>query len=95
MQTSIFDKRYTADPLGDMENTFKHGSQCWRIVDLWRASRGTITNRQIVLELNIFNSTGRLSDCSKAGYHYEAQRINGGLWQFKLIDYPRKGQKAA
>jgi len=65
---------------------FKPGTQNERLYR--RLLEGPVTNAEIVREMNILNSTGRISDVREALKPYlmdvEARRIAKGLWQYRL-----------
>ena len=65
---------------------FTPGTQCYILFE--RLLRGEVTNSEIVRQMGIFNSTGRISDIRAAIKPYlldiEASRINKGLWKYNL-----------
>ncbi len=63
-------------------------TQTERILEALR--KGPLTNADIVRAMNIFNSTGRISDLRKQGYRIEARKVRGGLWEYKLM--PDQGE---
>lgn len=72
------------------ENPFTVGTQNWR---LWeRLRQGPVTNAEIVRELNIFNSTGRISEVRQAlagtGWTVDTKWIKRGLFEYSV----RRGQ---
>ena len=68
------------------DELFTPGSQNHRIYK--RLLDGPTTNAEIVREMGIFNSTGRLSEVREAVRPFlmdvEARRIDKGLWQYQL-----------
>ena len=66
-----------------MDNPFKPGTQLFRLFEA--LEKGPVTNREIITDLNIFKYTGRLSEIRQAGFEVAARKLNGGLWQYKLI----------
>jgi hypothetical protein len=65
---------------------FTPGTQSYLLYE--RLLRGEVTNSEIVRQMNIFNSTGRISDIRAKIKPYlldiEATRINKGLFSYKL-----------
>jgi hypothetical protein len=80
MQSSL---DFTRPRPGDL---FKPGSQSYRIY--CRLLIGPVTNREIVEEMKIYNSTGRCSDIRKALKPHlmdiEAKRVRDGLFIYEL-----------
>ncbi|MFH2076585.1 MAG: hypothetical protein ABIJ57_14780 [Pseudomonadota bacterium] len=65
---------------------FSPGTQNERLYR--RLLEGPVTNAEIVREMGILNSTGRLSEVREAVRPFlmdvEARRIYKGLWQYRL-----------
>ena len=80
MQQSLFRPRPSPAKL------FSPGTQSYLLYE--RLLAGEVTNSEIVRQMNIFNSTGRISDIRQAIKPYlmdiEATRINKGLYTYKL-----------
>jgi hypothetical protein len=80
MQQILFNQRPAPAKL------FKQGTQSYLLYE--RLLRGEVTNAEIVRQMGIFNSTGRISDIRAAIKPYlldiEASRINKGLFSYKL-----------
>ena len=68
------------------DDLFTPGSQSYRIY--CRLLTGPVTNSDIVRDMNIFNSTGRISDIRKALKPHlmdiEAKRVRDGLFVYNL-----------
>ena len=68
------------------ENPFYYGSQNWLLYD--RLTQGPVTNSEIVRDMGIFNSTGRISDIRRrlqgVGLEVVGEQIQKGLWSYKL-----------
>ena len=65
---------------------FTPGTQSYLLYE--RLLRGEVTNAEIVRQMNIYNSTGRISDIRAAIKPYlldiEATRITKGLFKYEL-----------
>lgn len=65
---------------------FGFGTQNYRIYE--RLLQGPVTNAEIVRDMNIFNSTGRVSDIRLRLKPYcmdiEARRVDGSLFRYDL-----------
>lgn len=65
---------------------FTAGSQSYRIFE--RLLQGPVSNSEIVRDMGVFNSTGRISDIRKALkphlMNVEAKRIRDGLFVYEL-----------
>ena len=57
--------------------------QVYRLLN--RLLQGTVTSAEIIKEMDIFNYTGRLSDIRKKGFQVKAQRIEGSLFEYRLL----------
>ena len=79
-QQELFRPRPSPDKL------FSQGSQSYQLYE--RLLKGETTNAEIVRQMGIFNSTGRISDIRKVLKPYlmdiEATRINKGLFSYRL-----------
>ena len=69
-----------------LENPFTYATQNWRLLE--RLRQGPTTNVEIVKDLNIFNSTGRISEVrqglAETGWTVDSKRIRGGLWEYSV-----------
>jgi len=67
-------------------NPFKHGSQNHRVYE--RLKLGSVTNLEIVTEMKILNSTGRVSDVREFlknhGMDVKARPLGNGCWQYRI-----------
>ena len=59
--------------------------QCARLLALLR-SEPSVSSLDIVLRLNILNTTGRVSDLRAEGFDVQAKRDSGGVWRYRLIE---------
>jgi hypothetical protein len=69
-------------------NPYSRGTQRHRLLE--RLKEGPVTNKEIVLGLGIFNSTGRCSDLRKnvlepIGLSLEAKRVKGALFEYRIL----------
>lgn len=52
-----------------------------------------VSNRELVVNMGVFNSTGRVSDLRLAlhpfGVTVDARRIKKGLWEYSLVEVPK------
>ena len=80
VQESLFNPRPSPAKL------FTPGTQSYLLYE--RLLRGEVTNSEIVRQMGIFNSTGRISDIRQAIKPYlldiEASRITKGLFKYEL-----------
>lgn len=65
----------------NLRNPFKAGSQNYRLFERLRI--GPATNIEIVRDMHILNSTGRISDIRKH-VPVTSQPIGRGVWRFSL-----------
>lgn len=79
-QTELFSQRPSPAKL------FTPGTQNYNLYE--RLLRGEVTNAEIVRQMGIFNSTGRISDIRAALKPHlmdiEASRIKKGLFKYEL-----------
>ena len=79
-QKELFRQRPAPDKL------FNPGTQSYRLYE--KLLQGEVTNSEIVRQMGIFNSTGRISDIRQTLKPYlmgiEATRINKGLFSYRL-----------
>jgi hypothetical protein len=69
-------------------NPYPNGTQKHRLLE--RLKRGPVTNKEIVMKMGIFNSTGRCSDIRKKviepmGLILEAKRIKKALFEYRIL----------
>ena len=62
-------------------------TQTERLLNYLR-SRPGCSSLEIVQDLRIINTTGRISDLRKAGHVIEAQRDKRGVYRFWLVEKP-------
>lgn len=74
-------------PFGDYPDLgFREGSQNDRVYK--RLQAAPVKNSEIIREMGIFNSTGRVSDIRKAleshGLTVQARPIGGGVFEYRI-----------
>ena len=69
-----------------MKNPFKAGTQNYRLFE--RLKQGPVTNVEIVHEMRILNSTGRVSNLRDKGLNVPGKPrpdLGDGVWQYTLV----------
>lgn len=62
-------------------------SQASRLLAYLRANPGA-SSLDIVRDLLILNTTGRISDLRAAGYSVHSWRAAGGIWRYMILEAP-------
>lgn len=62
-------------------------NQTTRVVEYLRDNPGA-SSLDIIRDLAILNTTGRISDARAEGYQIDAWRARDGVWRFRLVEAP-------
>lgn len=65
-----------------MNNPFQTGTQNHRLLE--RLKVGPLTNVEIVRDMAILNSTGRISDLRARGFDVKSEPKKNGIWVYTL-----------
>jgi hypothetical protein len=65
-----------------MNNPFQSGTQNHRLLE--RLKVGPLTNVEIVRDMAILNSTGRISDLRARGFDVKSEPKKNGIWVYTL-----------
>ena len=58
-----------------------------RLVEYLRANPGA-SSLDIIRDLRLINTTGRISDARREGHVIDAWRGRDGVWRFRLVEEP-------